>query len=110
MSSSNTTTERQLTREEGSFVSHVATLVTGTALSQAINVATLLLLTRLFAPEAFGSLALFMTVVSLLSVLGGARYELAVMLPESDAEAANVFSLSVYVLGAICLVCLGIVA
>ncbi len=90
-------------------MSHVATLVTGTALSQGINVAALLILTRLFAPEAFGLLALFMTIVSLLSVLGGARYELAIMLPESDREAANLFYLSVLVLGAICVGCLGVV-
>src|SRR5262249_5905796 len=70
----------------------------------------MLLLTRLFAPEAFGLLALFITVVSFLSALGGARYELAIMLPEEDRVAAQVFHLSVIVLVAICTVCFVLVA
>lgn len=88
----------KLSRDKGSFISHVATLTTGTAVSQGINILAMLLLTRIFAPQAFGLLALFMTCVSLFSVLGGARYELAIMLPEDDTEAVNVFYGSVFVL------------
>lgn len=88
-------------RASGKFVSHVLTLITGNGLAQVVNVVGTLLLARLFAPDAFGSFALFVTVVSFLSVLGGARYELAIMLPESDSEAANVLLLSVMVLCAI---------
>jgi lipopolysaccharide exporter len=87
-----------LPRASGKFVSHVFTLITGNGLAQVINVVGTLLLARLFAPDAFGSFALFVTVVSFLSVLGGARYELAIMLPESDLEAANVLLLSVLML------------
>ncbi|HEV7968631.1 MAG TPA: oligosaccharide flippase family protein [Candidatus Acidoferrales bacterium] len=67
-------------------------------MAQLINVVGTLLLAHLFAPDAFGSFALFLTVVSFLSVLGGARYELAIMLPESDLDAANILLLSVLVL------------
>jgi lipopolysaccharide exporter len=95
--------QHHLVRERGSFLSHVATLVTGTAISQAITFAAMLVLTRLFAPEAFGLLAVFMTIVSMLSVLGGARYEVAIMLPEDDREAANVFHAATLVLTAICI-------
>src|SRR5580658_3131205 len=96
----------RITREKGSFLSHVATLVTGTAISQAITFAAMLVLTRLFAPDAFGLLAVFMTIVSLISVLGGARYELAIMLPEEDREAANVFHAATLVLTGICILSL----
>lgn len=99
----NLSPKHHLTREKGSFISHVATLVTGTAVSQAVTLAAMLVLTRLFAPEAFGLLAIFMTIVSLFSVLGGARYELAIMLPEDDREAANVFHTATLVLAAICI-------
>src|SRR4029077_7946221 len=88
----------RLPRASGKFISHVLTLIAGNGLAQAINVGGALLLARLFAPDAFGSFALFLTVVSFLSVLGGGRYELAIMLPDSDAEAANVLLLSVLVL------------
>ena len=93
--------DSQLPRAPGKFASHVLTLITGNGLAQIVNVVGTLLLARLFAPEAFGSFALFVTVVSFLSVLGGARYELAIMLPESDSEAANILLLSVMVLCAI---------
>ena len=93
----------QLSREKGSFISHVATLAAGTAVSQGINILAMLVLTRIFAPQAFGLLALFMTCVTLFSVLGGARYELAIMLPEEDTEAVNVFYGSVFALLAISL-------
>jgi len=108
--SMNLSSPSPLVREQGTFLSHVLMLVTGTALSQIIGVAAMLLLTRLFAPDAFGLLALFMTTTSVFSVLGGARYELAIMLPEHDADAANVFWGAVLVLTAICAVCLCVVA
>jgi lipopolysaccharide exporter len=96
----------RIVREKGSFISHVATLVTGTAISQAITFGAMLVLTRLFAPDAFGLLAVFMTIVSLFSVLGGARYELAIMLPDEDRVAANVFHVATLVLTGICLLSL----
>jgi O-antigen/teichoic acid export membrane protein/2-polyprenyl-3-methyl-5-hydroxy-6-metoxy-1,4-benzoquinol methylase len=88
----------RLPRASGKFISNVLTLMTGNGLSQLINIGGTLLLARLFAPEAFGSFALFVTLVSFLSVLGGGRYELAIMLPEKDEEAANVLFLAVLVL------------
>jgi O-antigen/teichoic acid export membrane protein/2-polyprenyl-3-methyl-5-hydroxy-6-metoxy-1,4-benzoquinol methylase len=88
----------RLPRAKGKFVSNVLTLMTGNGLSQLINIAGTLVLARLFAPDAFGSFALFVTLVSFLSVLGGGRYELAIMLPEKDEEAANVLFLAVLVL------------
>jgi lipopolysaccharide exporter len=91
-----------LPRASGKFISHVFTMITGNGVSQLINVVGTLLLARLFVPEAFGSFALFVTVVSFFSVLGGARYELAIMLPERDAEAANVLLLSFLALCGIC--------
>jgi lipopolysaccharide exporter len=100
----------KLKRAPGSFVKHVGTLVTGTGFAQAITVAGTLVLARLFAPDAFGLLALYITLVSFLSVLGGGRYELAIMLPDTDAQAANVLTLSVIVSLGISLFCLVLVA
>src|SRR5579872_1263244 len=88
----------RLPRASGKFISNVLTLMTGNGLSQLINIAGTLLLAHLFAPEAFGSFALFVTLVSFLSVLGGGRYELAIMLPEKDEEAANILLLAILVL------------
>ena len=98
-----------LPRASGKFISHVITLITGNGLAQVVNVVGTLLLARLFAPDAFGSFALFMTIVSFLSVLGGARFELAIMLPESDTESANVLVLAVLTVGGITVASLALV-
>lgn len=65
---------------------HVLTLLTGTGLAQLIVLAASPLLSRLFSPEDFGVFALFQSVVALLAVLATGRYELAVVLPESDDD------------------------
>jgi O-antigen/teichoic acid export membrane protein len=65
---------------------HVLTLLTGTGLAQLIALAASPLLSRLFAPEDFGVFALFQSVVALLAILATGRYELAIVLPESDDD------------------------
>ncbi|MGH9859751.1 MAG: lipopolysaccharide biosynthesis protein, partial [Candidatus Acidiferrales bacterium] len=100
----------QRPRGRGRFTRHVLTLMTGNGVAQAINVAGTLLLARLFAPEAFGLFALFVTVVSIVAVLGGARYELAIMLPDSDEEAANILALAALVMAGIALAAAVVIA
>src|SRR5579864_924877 len=100
----------RLPRAPGKFISNVLTLITGNGLSQIINVAGTLILAHLFAPEAFGSFALFVTLVSFLSVLGGGRYELAIMLPEKDEDAANILFLALLVLSGLAGISLLLVA
>ena len=90
-----------LPRAHGRFISHVLTLMTATVVAQLINIAGTLVLARLFSPDAFGLFALFVTIPSLLSVLGGGRYELGIMLSERDDEAVNVLVLSILVLAGI---------
>jgi len=100
----------KLKRAPGSFISHVGTLITGTGLSQAITIVGTLILAHLLAPDAFGLLAIYMTLVSFLGVLGGGRYELAIMLPETDADAANILTLSMLVAFGLSLLSLLLVA
>ncbi len=98
-----------LPRAKGRFVSHVFMLITGNGIAQTINALGALALARLFAPNAFGVFALFVAAVSVLAVLGGGRYELSIMLPDDDAEAANLLTLSSLVLLGLALACLLIV-
>jgi O-antigen/teichoic acid export membrane protein len=90
-----------LPRARGGFVKNVLTLMSATVIAQILNILGTLLLAHLFSPDDFGVLALFVTIVSLLSVAGGARYELGIMLPERDDEAANLLLLSTLVLAVI---------
>lgn len=48
---------------------------------------------RLFAPEAFGVVALFLSIAGIICVVVCLRYELSIMLPKTDEEAANLLEL-----------------
>ncbi len=49
---------------------------------------------RLFAPEAFGVAALFTSIAGIIGVVACLRYELAIMLPKADEDAANLLGVS----------------
>jgi len=85
-----------------SFTTDVFKLVTGTTFAQIIAVLASPLLTRLYGPEAFGFFALFTSITSILGVIACMRYELAIMLPKTDEEAANLLGL--------CLLCVAVVS
>ena len=77
-----------------SFGRDVLKLVSGTAFAQGLTILASPFLTRLYSPEAFGTLALFVSITSIIGVVACLRYELAIMLPESDEEAANLLGVS----------------
>jgi len=67
--------------------------MTGTTIAQAIPIAISPILTRIYTPEDFGILALFMAIVSIFGSISSGRYELAIMLPKKDEDAINIFAL-----------------
>ncbi len=81
-------------RRRSSFAGDVLRLVSGTSVAQLITVLSSPIVTRLFAPEAFGLWALFGSITSVIGIVVCLRYELAIMLPEADEEAANLLALS----------------
>lgn len=64
--------------------------MTGTSLAQAIPIAVSPILTRLYSPEEFGLLAIYMSCLAVFSVIATGKYELAITLPASDVDAANI--------------------
>lgn len=72
------------------FNKNVIILAGGTALAQAVPILISPVLTRLYTPEDFGTLAIFVAITSVVSVIACGRYELAIMLPEKDEDAINV--------------------
>jgi len=77
-----------------SFLANVVKLVTGQVYARCLGILVAPIVTRLFLPEAFGTLALFIAVTSIVEVITCLRYEFAIMLPESNEEAANLLGLS----------------
>ena len=82
------------TKPSNSFSGNVLKLVTGVTLAQALGILISPIITRLFAPEAYGISAIFLSITSIIGVIVCLRYELAIMLPQTHEEAANVLAVS----------------
>lgn len=90
------------------FLGHVAALMTGSVIAQAVPVLLSPVLTRLYTPEDFGALALFMAVSAVISVVAAGRYDQAILLPADHTDALNLVALCWLILSCVCLV-LGII-
>lgn len=104
---------RTITKEKlkkGNFVRNVITLMTGTTLAQSLAVLAVPVLTRLYKPEDFGTLALFMSIVGILSVVASWRYEQAIVLSEKEEDAVNLLALSIMITTGMSLLTLIVVA
>ena len=91
------------------LVGNILTLVAGTTVAHAISVLISPILTRLFSPEEFGEFALYMSIVSVSSVVVTGRYELAIILPKCEKDALRIMMLSLiltFFISIILLVCL----
>jgi lipopolysaccharide exporter len=84
-------------KKKSSFGRDVITLSLGTSFAQMITVLVAPILTRLYAPEAFGLAALFVSITGILTVISCLRYEMSIMLPENDEEAANLLAVSILI-------------
>jgi len=76
------------------YFRNTLTLVSGNTIAQIIPLLAEPFLTRLFPPEDFGLLALFISISSLFAVIATGRYELAIMLPSKEKDAMNLVGLS----------------
>lgn len=76
------------------FTRNIVQLVSGTAAAQFIALLVTPILTRLYSEEEFGFLALITSVFSVLVLVAGGRYEVALLLPKRKGDAANLFVVS----------------
>lgn len=86
------------------FLGDVLKLSFGTLAGRFIALAALPLLTRLYAPDDFALLAVYLALVSTLAVAACLRLEIAIPLVETDAEAAELLTLALLVLTCVTLV------
>ncbi|BBM65858.1 O-antigen translocase [Vibrio alfacsensis] len=84
-------------KPKSEFSRNVLTLMTGTTIAQAIPIAIMPILTRLYTPEDFGVLALFVAITGIFGAIANGRYELAIILPEKDDDAINVAALALFI-------------
>jgi O-antigen/teichoic acid export membrane protein len=69
------------------FLSKITKLVSGEVVAQIAAFAALPFLTRLYSPAAFGLLGVFMAVSEVGGKCASLRYDVALLLPQSDASA-----------------------
>lgn len=65
----------------------VVTLMSGTMVAQVIPVAISPILTRIYSPDEFGTLAIYLAILAIVSVLATMRYEMAILQPKKDEDA-----------------------
>lgn len=76
------------------FNRNVAKVFSGTLLAQLIAVGISPILTRIYTPEDFSNLALYLSVVSILTVIATLKYDKAIILPKDDKSALALVVLS----------------
>ncbi|RBO85744.1 lipopolysaccharide biosynthesis protein [Marinomonas aquiplantarum] len=83
---------------QNTFARGVSVLVGGTASAQLLLVLVSPLLTRLYTPDDFGVLAVYASILSITTVFGCLRYEIAIPLPKTDIAAMNIMALCAIIL------------
>src|SRR5262245_8313247 len=81
----------------GSFGRSVSVLASGTAAGQALALLAAPLLTRLYSPADFGHLQLYVSIMTFAMLTSTWRYELAILLPKANEEAAEVLAVALCV-------------
>ena len=89
----------------GSFLRNVSILTGGTTLAQGLMVLALPLLTRIYTPADFKLLAVYVSTLGLITVVSSLRYNIAIPLPEEEADAMALLALSLISAVLISLLC-----
>ena len=79
------------------FFQNVVDLFTGNAISQGITLLSIPILTRIYSPEEFGVVALFIGFINVLAVASNGRYDMAIVLPKKNGEAFHILVGSIVV-------------
>jgi len=85
------------TKLSSDFIKHIFTVFSGNVIAQAIPFLCEPILTRIYTPEDFAVLSVYLSVANLFSIIATARYEMAIMLPKEDRKAMNVLGLSLII-------------
>ena len=76
------------------FSRNLLKLVSGTFLAQLVSILVSPILTRIYSPDEFGVFTLVSSIFTILALISGGRYEIAILLPKKDKYAANLLILS----------------
>jgi len=87
------TRSTELNKGTATFADNAVALTAGSAIAFGISTLASPITSRLFGPKEFGLAALFMSGATILSAIACLRYEMAIVLPKEDKDAASLFIL-----------------
>ena len=83
---------------KSSFAKSVIMITGGTVFAQMLNIILSPIITRIYSPEEFGVLTLFVAILTIMIFISSFSYELAIPIADDDEKAINVFSLCIIIL------------
>ena len=84
--------KRLLSKSE--FTKNTFILVIGAVIAQGIPLLLHPVLRRIYTPEDFGAMAVYLNIFGMLTIVSALRYEATIVLPKNNNEAANILSLT----------------
>src|SRR5215469_10588958 len=87
------------------FARDASTVAGGTALAQLLGILSAPILTRIYHPNDFGALQIFISVMALMVVAATGRYDIAILLPEEEQSAIDLLALSMICVCATSVLC-----
>lgn len=66
------------------FIKNIITLLSGATIAQAITFISIPILSRIYTPEDFGFIAIYLSIANIIATVSTGRYELAIMLPKNN--------------------------
>ena len=83
---------------------NITKLVSGTVLAQIIPILAIPILTRIYAPDAFGILSIFIALAGIIGISSSLRYEIAIPQAKDDANAKIIFNLCLMIIVSIAII------
>ena len=85
------------------FAKSVVLISGGTVIAQVFNAIFSPVITRVYSPEQYGVLTVYLSILGIMSIAGSLRYEYAIPIAEDDIKASNVIALCIGILSIIAL-------
>ena len=79
--------EKEKFNIKSDFIKNIFTLFSGAAIAQLITLIAIPILTRIYTPEDFGFIAIYLSIANIVATISTGRYELAIMLPKTKENA-----------------------
>ena len=90
---------------KGSMLRNITVLTSGTVVAQALMMAALPFLTRIYSPTDFSLLAIYAAIIGILTAVSCLRYDIAIPLPESDGDGMALLSVALVATFVVSLLC-----